>query len=254
MSILKKTTFFLLLVLLTACSGTGDDKDPTKGWSAAKLYGEGKEAMEDDNFERAIELFETLEARYPFGRFAQQAQLDSAYAYYKFGEPDSAIANADRFIKLHPKSPHVDYAYYLKGLANFKRGDSFLAKIIRRNPSEQDPTPLLRAFEDFNILVKTYPNSRYIEDARQRMVFLRNELAEYEMNIADYYMRRRAYIAAANRAKHVLENYQGATSVPLALKTMIKAYRKLELNDLADDAYRILQQNYPDQADERDQS
>lgn len=254
MSILQKTVLFLLLMLLAGCSGVGGDKDPTKGWSAAKLYAEGKEAMEDDNFERAIELFETLEARYPFGRYAQQAQLDSAYAYYKFSEPDSAIANADRFIKLHPKSAHVDYAYYLKGLANFNRGDSILSKIARKNPSERDPTPLQRAFEDFNILVKTYPDSRYTEDARQRMIFLRNELAEYEMNIADFYIRREAYIAAANRAKHVLENYQGASSVPLALKTMIKAYRKLELHELADDAYRVLKKNYPEQANERDQS
>lgn len=247
---LRNTIIFLLLIPLVACSGVGGDNDPTKGWSAAKLYAEAKEAQEDENFERAIELFETLEARYPFGRYAQQAQLDSAYAYYKFSEPDSAIANADRFIKLHPKSPHVDYAYYLKGLANFNRGDSFLSKIIDRNPAERDPTPMKRAFEDFSILIKTYPDSRYAEDARQRMVFLRNELAEYEMNIANFYLRREAYIAAANRAKHVLEHYQGATSVPLALKTMIKSYRKLGLDELANDAYRVLKQNYPAQAED----
>ncbi len=245
---LKNTVIILLLTSLVACSGVGGDNDPTKGWSAVKLYSEAKEALDDENFERAIELFETLEARYPFGRYAQQAQLDSAYAYYKFSEPDSAIANADRFIKLHPKSPHVDYAYYLKGLANFNRGDSLLSKIIDRNPAERDPTPLKRAFEDFNILIKTYPDSRYADDARQRMVFLRNELAEYEMYIANFYIRREAYIAAANRAKHVLEYYQGATSVPLALKTMIKSYRKLGLDDLANDAYRVLKQNYPAQA------
>lgn len=250
MTTLKNTVILLLLLPLMACSGIGGDTDPTKGWSAAKLYAEAKEAQENENFERAIELFETLEARYPFGRYAQQAQLDSAYAYYKFSEPDSAIANADRFIKLHPKSPHVDYAYYLKGLANFSRGDSFLSKISNRNPAERDPTPLKRAFDDFSILIKTYPDSRYVDDARQRMVFLRNELAEYEMKIADFYVRRKAYIAAANRAKHVLEHYQGATSVPLALKTMIQSYRKLGLDDLANDAYRILKQNYPEQAED----
>lgn len=225
-----------------------EEKDPTKGWSAAKLYANAKEAMEDENYEKAIELFETLEARYPFGRYAQQAQLESAYAYYKFGEPDSAIANADRFIKLHPKNPHVDYAYYLKGLSNFQRGDSIVNKLLPRNASDRDPTPLMRAFEDFNLLLQNYPDSRYASDARQRMVFLRNELAEYEMNIADFYIRRGAYIAAANRAKYVLKNYQGAATVPLALKTMIKAYRELGLTELADDAYRILRQNYPDQA------
>jgi outer membrane protein assembly factor BamD len=249
MSALKRLTLLLLLPAIVTCNAFGD-RDPTKGWSAAKIYAEAKEAMEDENYERAIELFETLEARYPFGRYAQQAQLESAYAYYKFSEPDSAIANADRFIKLHPKSPHVDYAYYLKGLSNFQRGDSFVAKFMPRNPADRDPTPLMRSFEDFSLLVKNYPGSRYTDDARQRMVFLRNELAEYEMNIADFYIRRGAYIAAANRAKYVLENYQGATRVPLALKTMIKAYRELGLNDLAEDAYRVLRQNYPNEAED----
>ncbi len=237
-----------LLSSLMGCAYFGGDTDPTKGWSAAKLYAEAKDALDSGNYERAIELFETLEARYPFGRYAQQAQLEVAYAYYKFEEPDSAIAAADRFIKLHPKNPHVDYAHYLKGLVNFNRGKGYMSHIIPRDPSTKDPTPLLNAFEDFGIIAKNYPNSRYADDARKRMVFLRNELAEHELHVADYYMRRGAYIAAANRAKYVLENYQGSTSVPLALKTIIKAYRKLELHDLADDALKVLQTNYPEQA------
>jgi len=243
-------TFILLTLVasLTGCAYFGKDTDPTKGWSAAKLYAEAKDALDSGNYEQAIELFETLEARYPFGRYAQQAQLEVAYAYYKFEEPDSAIAAADRFVKLHPKSPHVDYAHYLKGLTNFNRGKGFMSSILPRDPATKDPTPLLNAFEDFGIIVKNYPNSRYAEDARKRMVFLRNELAEHELNVADYYMRRGAYIAAANRAKYVLENYQGSTSVPLALKTIIKAYRKLELYDLAEDALKVLRTNYPEQA------
>ncbi len=252
LSLIPAARQFIALIVfvlsLSACSTFFDKPDETKGWSAAKIYAEAKEALNDRNYERAIQLFETLEARYPFGRYAQQAQLDSAYAYYKFEEPDSAIANADRFIKLHPKSPYVDYAYYLKGLANFNRGKTFLSKIIPRDPANKDPTPLLRAFDDFSVLVKNHPNSRYTADARQRMVYLRNELAEYEINVASYYMRRGAYVAAANRCKYVLENYQGSTSVPTALKTMIKAYRKLQLNDLAEDAFRVLKQNYPEEA------
>jgi outer membrane protein assembly factor BamD len=247
MRLISLITLLSITFLLAGC-GFFETKDETKGWSAPKLYAEAKEALDDGNFERAIGLYETLEARYPFGRYARQAQLDSAYAYYKFSEPDSAIANADRFIKLHPKNAHVDYAYYLKGLANFNRGKTFLSKIIPTNPANKDPTPLLRAFEDFSLLVKNYPHSRYTEDARQRMIFLRNELAEYEMNVADYYMRRGAYVAAVNRCKHVLENYQGSTSVPLALKTMVRAYRKLKLDDLADDTYRVLEKNYPEEA------
>ncbi len=245
---LRPFILLYLVIALGACSTFSSDHDPTKGWSAAKLYAEAKKALDGGNFERAIELFESLEARYPFGRYAQQAQLDSAYAYYKYDEPDSAIANADRFIKLHPKSPHVDYAYYLKGLTNFNRGKHVLSKVIPNNPANRDPTPMMRAFEDFNLLVKSYPDSRYADDARQRMVFLRNKLAEHEMKVADFYMRRGAYIAAVNRSKYVLENYQGATSVPLALKTIIKACRKLGLDELADDAHRVLKKNYPKQA------
>ncbi len=245
---LRTFSLISLIAMLMSCAYFGGETDRTKGWSAGKLYAEAKDALDAGNYEQAIELFETLEARYPFGRYAQQAQLEVAYAYYKFEEPDSAIAAADRFIKLHPKNPHVDYAYYLKGLTNFNRGKGFLSNIIPRDPATKDPTPLLNAFEDFGIIVKNYPNSRYADDARIRMVFLRNELAEHELNVADYYMRRGAYVAAANRAKYIIENYQGSTSVPLALKTIIKAYRKLELHDLAEDALKVLRTNYPEQA------
>lgn len=247
MNLLISKLLVLLAIanLLAACAAFSGDHDPTKGWSAAKLYSEAKESLDAGNFEHAIELFETLEARYPFGRYAQQAQLDSAYAYYKYDEQDLAIANADRFIKLHPRSPHVDYAYYLKGLANFNRGEHVLSKIIPNDPAKKDPTPMMQAFDDFSQLLRSYPNSRYADDARQRMVFLRNKLAEHEMYIADYYMRRGAYAAAANRSKYVLENYQEATSVPRALKTMIQAYRKLGLEDMANEAERVLKNNYP---------
>jgi outer membrane protein assembly factor BamD len=242
------------LALLIGCSAFSGDSDPTKGWSAAKLYAEAKDALDSGDYEKAIDMFETLEARYPFGRYAKQAQLDAAYAYYKFEEPDSAIAAAERFIKLHPKSPHVDYAYYLKGLANFDRGKTIISKVIPRDPSERDPTPMLRAFEDFSVIVKRYPDSRYADDARRRMIYLRNKLAQYELNVADYYMRRGAYVAAINRATYVVENYQGAQAIPQALKTLVRAYRKLGLNDLARDALRVLRTNYPKEAAELSKS
>jgi outer membrane protein assembly factor BamD len=242
------------LALLIGCSAFSGDSDPTKGWSAAKLYAEAKDALDSGDYQKAIDMFETLEARYPFGRYAKQAQLDAAYAYYKFEEPDSAIAAAERFIKLHPKSPHVDYAYYLKGLANFDRGKTIISKVVPRDPSERDPTPMLRAFEDFSVIVKRYPDSRYADDARRRMIYLRNKLAQYELNVADYYMRRGAYVAAINRATYVLENYQGAQAIPQALKTLVRAYRKLGLNDLARDALRVLRANYPKEAAELSKS
>lgn len=246
-------TFKLLMIsctmtLLSACASI--DEDPTRDWSAEQLYEEAKNALDRGYYETAIDYYETLEARYPFGRYAQQAQIEGAYAYYKYNELDSAIAAADRFIKLHPLHEHADYAWYLKGLANFDRTRDYFDFIIDSNPSENDPTPMIRSFDDFGYLLRNYPGSRYSQDARQRMVYLRNELAEYELDVADYYVRRGAWVAAANRAKYVMEHYQGAESMPAALATMITAYRRLGLDDLAADAARVLRVNFPDRASE----
>ncbi len=248
MNLLQRSLFAGMLASLSACASLQDD--PTKDWPAEKLYEEARQALDRGYYEMAIEHYGTLEARFPFGRYAQQAQIESAYAYYKSSQPDSAIAAADRFIKLNPRHEHVDYAYYLKGLANFERTKGYFDFIIASDPSENDPTPLLRAFDDFGYLVRNYPNSRYAEDARQRMVYLRNELAEHELDVADYYLRRGAWVAAANRARYVVEHYQGAELMPKALSTMIFTYRKLGLNDLADDATRVLELNFPEHAPE----
>lgn len=236
------------IAALGACASIDDD--PTEGWSAGQLYDEARKALDRGYYETAIDYYETLEARYPFGRYAQQAQIEGAYAYYKYNELDSAIAAADRFIKLHPLHEHADYAWYLKGLANFDRTKDYFDFLIDSNPSENDPTPLIRSFDDFGYLVRNYPDSRYVQDARQRMVYLRNELAEYELDVGDYYMRRGAWVAAANRAKYVIEHYQGAESIPTALAMMITAYRKLGLDDLAHDAARVLRVNFPERASE----
>ena len=216
--------------------------------SAEQLYQKAKNELNHKNYRGAIELYETLEARYPFGQHAQQAQLETAYAYYKDDEADSAIANADRFIRLNPNHPHVDYAYYLKGLANFNRTNGLLGALIRRDRADKDPEPLRKSFDDFKTLVTNYPDSRYAEDARIRMVYLRNVLAEHEMKIADYYMRRGAWVAALNRSKYVVENLEGSQSVPKALSIEVTAYRKLGLNELADDTLRVLKLNYPNQS------
>ncbi|MBI5041890.1 MAG: outer membrane protein assembly factor BamD [Gammaproteobacteria bacterium] len=244
---MRLATILLVLVgLLGGCSLLPDQIDETKDWSAQKLYSEAKSSLDESDWERSIDLFEKLEARYPFGRYAQQALLESAYAYYKFDEPESAIASVDRFIKTYPRHPNLDYAYYLRGLVNFNRGDSLIDRVAPRDPSERDAGAARQAYFDFAELVKRFPKSRYAEDAGQRMVYLRNNLAQYEMHVADYYMRRGAYVAAANRAKQVIESYEGTPAVPVALETLVQAYRKLGLDDLAADAERVLKLNYPD--------
>ena len=231
---------------LTACASLGDG-DP-KDWSETKLYEEAHDALQDGDYQQAITHFETLEARYPFSRHAQQALLESAYAYYRYDEPDSAISTLDRFLKLHPRHEYADYALYLKGLANLNRGRGFLTPLLGRDLATRDPTSLLQAFDDFALLIRQYPDSEYAEDARQRMVYLRNMLAEYEVNIAEYYLKRGAYVAALNRARYIVDHYQGAQSMPRALRLMAQAYTQLGLEDLARDTLRVLEQNFPDAA------
>jgi outer membrane protein assembly factor BamD len=243
---------FLLLIMMLAgsgCSWLPDQVDKTKDWSANQLYSAAREQMASKNYEKAIEYFETLEARYPFGKYAQQAQIEIAYAYYKFDEPDLAIAAADRFIKIYPRHPNVDYAWYLKGLTNYNRGKTFIDKFLPQDPSERDTVTMRAAYDDFDQLTQRYPDSVYARDSAQRMVFLRNNMAEYELHVADYYMRRKAYVAAANRGKYVIENYQRTPSVPQALVIMVRAYRQLGASELADDAMQVLRLNYPDLPD-----
>lgn len=246
--------FLLLLSLLSSilngCSWLPEEQDPTKGWPASRIYNEAHTALTKGDYEGAIKYFELLEARYPFGRYAQQAQLEVAYTYYKFDEPDSAIAATERFIRLHPRHPHVDYAYYLKGLVNFNRSNSFLERIFPQDPSTRDPGSARQAFYDFTELVKRFPASKYAEDAHQRSMYLRNNLAYHEINVAHYYMKRKAYVAAVNRAKYVIEHYDRSTATPDALVVMVKAYEKLDMPELAQDARRVLSLNYPDREEQ----
>jgi len=236
-------------LLLSGCSLIPDQIDQTKDWSASKFYSEGKKALAEGDFEEAIQYYEQLEARFPFGKYAQQAQVEITYAYYKYDEPESALIAADRFIKLHPRHPHVDYLYYLKGLVNFNAGKDLISKYIPQDPTQRDPGAARASFDDFGVLVRKYPDSKYSEDARQRMLFLRNNLAEYEIHVARYYMKRQAYLAASNRAKYVVENYQKTTAIPKALSIMAVAYQKIGLKDLSKDAMRVLKKNYPDYQD-----
>lgn len=234
-----------LLFFLHACATSPDSSDEGKNWPASRLYKAGKDALKSGDYETAVKQFETLESRYPFGRFTQQAQLDVIYAYYKYDEPDSSVAAANRFIKLYPRHPNVDYAYYMRGLANSTKGASTFDNVLSLDPAERDPRPAQDAFRYFSEVVQRFPDSRYAQDAAQHIIFLRNSLARHELHAANYYLRRGAFVAAANRAKYVIENFPRTSSVNDALALMIDAYEKIGLMDLAKDAFRVLAINNP---------
>lgn len=242
----RNLLLILSLLLLSACGSSPDENDPSAGLSVEELYALAQEAMSDSNYEEAIEYFERLESRFPYGPYAVRAQLEIIYAYYKYGEKETAILSADRFIKLHPNHVHVDYAYYMRGLSSFRLEPSFLNRWFNQDMTERDPRPARESFRYFSELVNKFPNSRYAEDAVVRMYALRDALASHELHIARYYLKRGALLAAANRAKDLVENYQQSREVPEALGIMVQAYRKLELNDLADDALKVLELNYPE--------
>ncbi len=232
--------------MLGGCLAWGEDADLTRGWSAQRLYSAAKESMRLGDYEAAIDYYEKLESRYPFGPFAQQAQLDVAYAYYKYDEPAAAVAAADRFIRLHPQHPNVDYAYYLKGLVNYNQGRTLVDRVLPADKSKRDTGAALQAFRDFEELTTRFPDSKYSQDAAQRMVFLKNTLARHEIHVANYYMERGAYVAAVNRARYVVENYQTTPAVPDALAVMAKGYKVMNMDDLSEDTLRVLRLNYPD--------
>lgn len=239
-----RSTFILALALwLPACAWLKGQEDATKDWSAAKLYAEASEELDSGGYKTAIEYYEKLEARYPFGRYAMQSQLDVAYAYYKAEEPEQAIAAADRFIKLYPQNPYVDYAYYLKGIVNYNRSVGFLDRYIPTDPSQRDPGSALDAFQDFAELVRLFPDSKYAADARQRMLYLRTNLAKSEVHVARYYVKRGAYVAAANRCTYVVERFQRTSAVKDALEILVAAYKALGEDALATDAQRVLDLN-----------
>ena len=233
-----------LILVLTGCSTSPED-DSTN-WSAAKLYDAAKSALKTADYETALKHLETLESRFPFGRYAQQAQLDIIYAYFKYDEPESSIAAADRFIKLYPRHPHVDYAYYMRGLASFDKGMGSLEYFLNLDPTTRDPKPARDSFEYFRVLISQFPQSPYAADSAQRLTYLHQNLGRYELHVADFYMRRGAYVAAVNRAKQVIEKFHRTDAARDALAILVQAYTQLGLDDLATDARRVLELNAPD--------
>ncbi len=231
---------------IAGCGSVTDPADLTIGWSAGKLYSEAKDAQADGTWDKAAKYLEKLESRYPYGRYAQQAQLELGYVYWKAGEPGSALAACDRFIKLHPSHPAVDYVYYLKGLINFNEDLGYAGYISTQDPTERDPKAARESFDTFKELVTRFPDSKYAPEARQRMAYLVNALASLEVHVARYYIKRGAYIAAANRAQFAIKTYPNAPAIEEALFILLTAYDKLGMTDLRDDTERVMKKNYPE--------
>ncbi|MFC5500047.1 outer membrane protein assembly factor BamD [Caenimonas terrae] len=232
--------------LLAGCSSTSDDKTAT--WSPNKLYAEAKDEQSSGAYDKAIPLFEKLEGRAAGTPLAQQAQLEKAYSQYKSGDQAQAEATLDRFMKLHPASPAMDYALYLKGIVNFNDNLGAFAFLARQDLSERDQKAAKESFESFKELVARFPDSRYAPDARARMNYIVNSLAQYEVHVARYYYSRGAYVAAINRAQTALKDYQTVPALEEALFIMVRSYDALGMTQLRDDTRRVMEKNYPNSA------
>lgn len=247
----KKSLSSLLLsaglacLVLSGCAGDGQ-KDDTDIWSETKLYSEANERLNDADFAKCGKYFEKLEARFPFGPYSQQAQINAAYCYWKAQEQAQALVAIDRFIKLHQGSPNLDYAYYLKGLISFNDDLGWLGKFTGQDLSERDPKAAKEAFESFKVVVERFPDSKYAPDALDRMRYIVNSLAEADVIVARFYYQRGAYLASANRAQLVIRDYDRAPAVEEALYLLVKSYEKLGMTDLSNDAARVFKLNFPD--------
>ena len=247
-SSLKTALLATLLLTLGACSlfHHGATKgNPGDTLPVDKLYNLATKRLEDGNYGAAEKLYERLIARFPYGDYNEQAQIDLAYAYYKDDKADEAYSAINRFIKTYPAQKHIDYAYYLRGLINFDRTGTMLERVTQRASSRRDQGYALQSFDDFSQLVQRFPTSRYASDARLRMIWLRNGLAQYELNIAEYYLRRKAYVASADRAEYIIEHYQRSPQVADALAVLAKSYKLLGRSQLAEQTESVLKLNYP---------
>tara|TARA_B100000945_G_scaffold58439_1_gene43378 strand:+ start:4 stop:1050 length:1047 start_codon:yes stop_codon:yes gene_type:complete len=241
----------LLTVFLTNCSwfrGDEDDNEFAGLSTEAQFYERALDQLNGQNFRAAISTYQALESRFPFGRYAEQAQIEIVYAYYRNDDMEAARAAADRFIRLHPDSENIDYAYYMKGLSSFTDGGGIFNRFLPIDHTKRDPGSAQESFTDFAQLLALYPDSPYAGDARTRMIYLRNNLAQYEIHVANYYTERRAYIAALRRAQYVVENFQGTPAVADGIAIMVECYLRLGLNELADTSLALLKENYPEHA------
>jgi len=240
----------LLVLSVAGCSRFKwfNREEPLETLPVEQMYDEGKTALEAGNLNRAKRYYGRLVARFPYGTYTEQAQLELAYAQYRSGDNEEASSSIDRFIRTYPTHPHIDYAYYLKALVNFNRENKFLERFVRLDMTQRDQGAPRQSFNDFGELVRRFPDSRYAPDSRQRMVHLRNLMARHEINVGKYYLRRRAWVAAAARGEYVLEHYPQSMHDGDALALMIESYDQLGQEKLATDARRVLELNHPDHA------
>ena len=238
----------LLSGLIAACATSSDPADAYKGESPREIYTKGKTALEDKSYSEAIKRFEALDVQYPYGDDTESAQLYIIYAYYMKEEFPLASAAAARFIRLHPASPHADYAYYMQGLADFYQNLGIFERIFSLDLATRDLTQMQKSYEDFNALVLHFPNSRYAPSAHQYLIYLRNMMASHELQVGEYYYSRKAYVASAERAANVVAHYQGAPAVVKALVLMAKSYHQLGETRLEQETVTVLKYNYPNQA------
>ena len=243
----KISLFIIILAMLTACAHK--EVNPWKnyeGKSSAEIFHQGEQHLAKKKYEKASMDFAALDALYPFGPYSQQGQMDIIYALYMNGDNTSGLAAADRYIRLYPQDPHIDYVYYMKGLMSFDQDFNWYQRTFGMDPAPHDLSGKRESYTAFNQIVNIYPNSIYAQDSALHMAFIRNMMARKELDIAEFYMERKAYVAAANRASSVVQHYSGSPSIPHALEIMAKAYQGAGLPDLADKSYRLLQTNYPD--------
>ena len=235
----------LLAFSLAGCGLFADREEKYKDWSAEQFYKAAKEELDSGAWEAAVKLYEKLEAKFPFGRYAQQAQLEVAYAFYKQGETAQCVSAVDKFVKLHPNHPNVDYALYLKGLANFKEDLGPLTTLAKQDLADRDPKAARESFETFKDLVTRFPESRYANEARERMIYLVEALARHEIHVARYYITRGAFLAAANRAQDAIVRFPNSPTHREALEVLVEAYDRMGMAELRDDAKKVLARNYP---------
>ena len=240
--------YISLAVTINGCTYWNEmlrEVDTTKSLTPAQIYNDGKEFLNAGDFVNAIKYFEVLESRYPFGIYATQAMLDLAYAHYEYEDKDQTIIQCNRFIRLYPNHPNVDYAYYLRALANFEKSANVIARFLGADTSRYDVTSLRDSFDDFSLIINKFPGSKYVKDSRNRLLYLKNKMASNELYIAKYYRKRLAHVAAIERVKYMLENFGGTPSTEEGLVLLIDSYNDLGIYDLAYDSSRVLITNYP---------
>ncbi len=241
-----KVVFAALLISLAGCSGTTKEIEKVPDKSAQALFSDAREALDSGLYQKAIQILSAIDSRFPFGPISHQVQLDLLYAYYKTGNADQGIALADRFLRLNPTHPNVDYVYYMRALINLDTEENLFQSMAGIDRSDRDPSASREAFNDLRTLVERYPESKYGADARKRMISIKSRLAKYELAVAKFYFKREAYVSAANRGRYIVEYYAPSPEVEDALVVMIESYDKLGLTELLTNAKQVLAANYPD--------